>query len=366
MARSQEVRQTVQGVDYYELLGVPESASAAEIKSAYRALAKAMHPDAGGTSDSFRQLREAYETLADPERRAEYDFGEPEEVQQPEPVQPARYRRWEFEDDYEPACPHLEADEIPWWPLVDAPGDRLPREGRGHAPWLLVAAGGLAMCLPILLPLDVTAPVVVTWVVLAAMVSAACAWLARGYAADVKAEKELTAEFGDAAVFGRTGTDPDQIGERLTAELLDRYLTKLPGLRVFHSLAWPGSVFADTDHAILSGRRLVLIESKVWPPGHYALDDLGELTRNGNRFRGGGTKLPEAIAAFQDLLPEVEVRGAMVLYPNRPGEITTEDDDWLAPPMTPEQFVWEIGDWLAEKPAALDPVTFRTLRAQVV
>src|SRR4030088_216850 len=61
------------GVDYYELLGVGRSASSAEIKSAYRSLARAMHPDTGGTSGAFRLLREAYETLNDPVRRADYD-----------------------------------------------------------------------------------------------------------------------------------------------------------------------------------------------------------------------------------------------------------------------------------------------------
>ena len=59
--------------DYYEVLGVPRSATAAEIKKAYRKLAKEHHPDAGGDAAKFQEASEAYEVLSDTEKRQGYD-----------------------------------------------------------------------------------------------------------------------------------------------------------------------------------------------------------------------------------------------------------------------------------------------------
>lgn len=57
----------------YELLGVEPSAPADEIRAAYRRLMRAAHPDTGGTAGLFRTVQLAYDTLSDPQRRADYD-----------------------------------------------------------------------------------------------------------------------------------------------------------------------------------------------------------------------------------------------------------------------------------------------------
>lgn len=57
----------------YRVLGLAPTATAAEIRDAYRRRAKVTHPDAGGSAAEFDRLTEAYDTLADPGRRFAYD-----------------------------------------------------------------------------------------------------------------------------------------------------------------------------------------------------------------------------------------------------------------------------------------------------
>lgn len=69
---------------FYEVLGVPPTATTEDVRAAYRRLCRQTHPDAGGNSTLFHLVARAHDTLSDPIRRAEYD----DSLRQP--MEPAR------------------------------------------------------------------------------------------------------------------------------------------------------------------------------------------------------------------------------------------------------------------------------------
>lgn len=93
--------------DFYRLLSISQTATTAEIKSAYYRLAKECHPDTGGTEETFKQVSEAYNTLSDPNKRREYDaaiglrFRRPDPLRQRTKVYAARPPpHWKFTWDH--------------------------------------------------------------------------------------------------------------------------------------------------------------------------------------------------------------------------------------------------------------------------
>lgn len=64
-------------MDHYQTLGVNRDAEQKEIKTAFRKLAMKHHPDKGGDENEFKKIQAAYDTLSDPDKRAEYDNPNP-------------------------------------------------------------------------------------------------------------------------------------------------------------------------------------------------------------------------------------------------------------------------------------------------
>ncbi len=91
--------------DYYSALGITRTASQAEIKAAYRKLARKYHPDVSkerNAEERFKDIAEAYQTLKDPEKRAAYDqLGkqQPGENFKPPPAWQQRYSDTQFSFD---------------------------------------------------------------------------------------------------------------------------------------------------------------------------------------------------------------------------------------------------------------------------
>src|SRR5688572_21361700 len=59
----------------YEVLGLPRTAPAAEVRLAYRRLARRAHPDVGGTAEQFHRVQLAWEQIGSDSARAAYDAG---------------------------------------------------------------------------------------------------------------------------------------------------------------------------------------------------------------------------------------------------------------------------------------------------
>lgn len=94
--------------DYYDVLGLAKNASDDEIKKAYRKMAMKFHPDRvtdeaekANVEVKFKEAKEAYETLSDPEKRAVYDqYGHagPQPFAHGNPRGGAFHRTWSFDD----------------------------------------------------------------------------------------------------------------------------------------------------------------------------------------------------------------------------------------------------------------------------
>jgi molecular chaperone DnaJ len=90
--------------DYYQILGVPRTASQDDIKHAFKKLAAQHHPDRGGSADRFKEVNSAYQVLSDATKKDLYDrFG----TEDPTRIPPPQPRRSPFRTNF-----HVTMDDL--------------------------------------------------------------------------------------------------------------------------------------------------------------------------------------------------------------------------------------------------------------
>ncbi|MBG6085596.1 J domain-containing protein [Zhihengliuella flava] len=239
---------------HYDVLGVSRTATAEEIKSAYRRAARKTHPDHGGTADEFRLVSLAYETLADAEARRAYDDATTAGRTAAEGSRSARAR-----------------------PAPGRPQPSAPSAGAPHP------AAGPVVFVP---PLDDPA-----------------APLASSVAQQrVHGAPRRRGLFSSAARLDR---------ESDTIALVQRQvLSVLPAARLINGLRVPGERDV-VAHGVLAGHRLALIDSALVPAGMYRWDGL-RLFRDGRPTKHQSAAA--AVRGFQnEFMPELNVTGFTVL-----------------------------------------------------
>ncbi|WP_198928447.1 nuclease-related domain-containing protein [Tersicoccus sp. Bi-70] len=158
-----------------------------------------------------------------------------------------------------------------------------------------------------------------------------------------------------ARVFGSAGAVADSVdrfgearvsrgvaGERYTAELL-KFFATIPGVAVFHSLRFPGSRHADIDHAVLFGTNLLLIDSKMYRPGDYTLNEWSQI-RDTVSGRLIDNHMKAAVDKIAQRFPHLFVTAMIVIHGEGVTTSGTSSDHRLSIE-TPRSFV-DWGAWV--------------------
>ncbi|WP_341393537.1 J domain-containing protein [Arthrobacter sp. G119Y2] len=245
----------------YEVLGIAPTATAEQIKAAYRKAARATHPDSGGSSETFHVVAEAYEVLSNPQQKAAYDLSLGR-GRGAAPTPGGAGSRTGYP----------RKGTVPAEDALDTAPRFVPDFSPGSPPVLPLALAG----------------------------------------------QQIHGSPRRPGLFSRLGSGAGARydGENLTIGLLQRTLLEdYPAGRLVNGLHMPdrsprgGNL--DVGHVLLGGYRMAVLESQMASPGNYNWD--GRHLRNRGREVNIG-RLPDAVRTLQDRFPECNVSGWVVLH----------------------------------------------------
>lgn len=167
--------------------------------------------------------------------------------------------------------------------------------------------------------------------------------------------------FGDLSTargkFSDANIENGEEGERRTALLLNDLLS-IPGTRIFHGVAWPGTKDADIDHIVLNGNKIAFVDSKMWSQGLHVVNADGNVStfgQPGSKVVFRQVKMPMAAQAMMRYLSHSGVGGLkpyswLAVHNTRGTEVKTDNSRNIHARvriLDAKVAVDEIGDWFA-------------------
>ena len=141
---------------------------------------------------------------------------------------------------------------------------------------------------------------------------------------------------GASLTWGIDGANKGDVGaglqgELATGKILNPYAERR-GVTVFHSVRWPGNTDGDTDHILLSGTNVIIIDSKRWMSKRkYSVTAKGAIMRGTVRFPEGKVKMLPALASWRQVLPRgTRVTGVVCVASKE--VFVPYDEHWRAAP----------------------------------
>ncbi|MPZ64520.1 MAG: hypothetical protein GEU83_03020 [Pseudonocardiaceae bacterium] len=151
-----------------------------------------------------------------------------------------------------------------------------------------------------------------------------------------------------------------QYAQRATASLLEPLL-RVPAIRLLHGPGAPYPGHTKIDHAVVAARRVALIQTTLWPPGHYTHTTTAgqrSLSRNGAGlpviFPVDHEYFIGQVMGWQAKLSDAEVRGFIVVHPSPPGPVTLDLSGYPVTVVLADQVTEVLGGWLAMEPSTVD------------